>query len=319
MFRLKKCIVFLGIALFFLSGCKETGTSQENNMREVSSEFRGLGRSILTEEEWKESGTLYEDVPVEFQDPVVETVLREMIEKPEGEVYISELQNIHVLSLDGEALGGPDQIDNLNDLSYCYNLQLLRLVSMEVPSLEPLYTLPQLEWIGFWSTSVTEEMLEEIGRLPVLERFFLGTGEFTDWGDLTDGSFLLPLADQLKVLYAQGNIDWNPEVLAQMTKLETLCIEYADDLSFLKRMLELKRLSLYCCTPEDWSPLGFLEQLEYLDIGGNMYTTVEITLDDLRPLEKLDYLSLGYTSINTECSRQEVIDAMPGLTGYHTY
>lgn len=319
MFYFKKNMVFFLIAVLFLSGCKETETGKESSMREVSQEFRGLEESILKKEEWKECSIIYEDGFVKFQDPVVETVLREVIGKPEGEVYISELQDIHSLRLDGDALGGPDQIDNLNDLSYCYNLQSLRFVSTEVPSLEPLYTLPQLEWIGFWSTPVTEEMLEEIGRLPVLERFFLGNGEFTDWGDLTDGSFLLPLADQLKVLYARGGIDWNPEVLGQMTKLETLCIDFAEDLSFLKQMSGLKRLSLYCCTPEDWSSFYSLKDLEYLTINGNMYTTVEIELEDLRPLEKLDYLSLGFTSINTECSYQEVVDALPSLTGYYVY
>lgn len=319
MFYLKKGMVFLGIVALLLSGCKETGTGQESTVREVSSEFRGLKEDILTEEEWKESGAVYVDGPVEFQDATVEGVLRDAIGKPEGEVYISELQDIHELRLDGDALGGADQINNLNDLSHCYNLQSLRLVSVEVPSLEPLYTLPQLEWIGFWSTAVTGEMLEEIGRLPVLERFFLGTGEFTDWGDLTDGSFLLPVADRLTVLYAQGSIDWNPEVLAQMTELETLLIEDTDDLSFLEQMTGLKQLRLYCCTPEDWSPLRFLEDLEYLTIRGNMYTTVEIVLDDLRSLEKLDYLSLAFTSLNTECSYQEVVDALPSLTGFHVY
>lgn len=50
-----------------------------------------------------------------------------------------------------------------------------------------------------------------------------------------------------------------------------------------------------------------------------MYTTVAIKLEDLLSLEKLDYLCLSFTSINTECSYQEVVDALPSLTGYHVH
>ena len=45
---------------------------------------------------------------------------------------------------------------------------------------------------------------------------------------------------------------------------------------------------------------------------------IQVTLNDLMPLTSLDYLALSFTAINKECSRQEVIDALPSLTGYHT-
>lgn len=223
---IKKCVLFMITTALVFAGCIAAETKQENPSREVSAEKR-TSKSGLPVEEWKESNVSYEDMPVEFQDTVVEAVLRDKIGKTEGEVYISELQKVHAISINGE------QPHNLNDLSYCYNLQRLTFSDINIPSLEPIAVLPQLEELSFSvGTNVTEQVLEEIGKLPVLKNIHIGTGEFTNWGKLTDGSFLLPLADQLTELCAMGNIAWNPEVLAQMTKLETLKIENAEDISF---------------------------------------------------------------------------------------
>jgi len=49
--------------------------------------------------DFKESGVVYEDKVMEFKDAVVEEILRNMIGKPEGDVYISDLQEIHQLEI----------------------------------------------------------------------------------------------------------------------------------------------------------------------------------------------------------------------------
>ena len=334
-------MVFLITVVLSLSGC---GTVEEDTS-DVSAEKRLLGRGPglnIERGDLKESGVVFEDGSMEFQDPVVEEMLRNIIGKPEGDVYISELQDIHAIYWRSEShywsnLQSPDgclphisgnespweakQPNSLEDLAYCYNLQWMEFgEGIEVPSLKPLYQLPQLETLSFSGANITEEVLAEIGELPVLNCLELGHYDYvyglgTNWGDITDGSFILPLADQLTSLDAMGGIDWNPEVLAQMTKLERLGIDYADDLSFLEQLTDLKKLSMYCCTPEDWSTLSSLENLEHLEVRGNMYTIIDIELDDLRPLKSLDYLEVAFTSINEEHSRQEIIDAIPSLTG----
>lgn len=336
---MKKWGLFFAIVVFFFIGCGEAAS--ESSTREVSSEFRGFGEvGLLVEEgELKESNVVYEDAPVDFQDAVIEEMLRNMIQKPEGDVYISDLQKIHAIYWRGSYwsnLQSPDgclphvsgcevgpwetkQPESLADLAYCYNLQWMEFGEIDVPSLEPLLELPQLESIGFVYSRVSKEVLEEIGQLSKIKRLELGTGEFTKWGDLTDGSFLLPIARQLEVLYACGDIDWNPQVLAQMTNLKDLDLEKATDLSFLEQMTNLEQLYMYCPDVSDWSPLAFVQNLEFLTIGGNYKVTVEIDLEDLVPLKKLDYLSLAYTTINAEHSYQEVVDALPSLTGFYVY
>uniref|UniRef100_UPI0040569CFB hypothetical protein n=1 Tax=Agathobacter sp. TaxID=2021311 RepID=UPI0040569CFB len=299
----------------------------------------GTGAGLL-EEEWKESGVVYEDAPIEFQDEVIEEMLRNIIGKPEGDVYISELQGIHAIyckssvyfsnlqssngllpTVTGEGImWETKQPENLNDLAYCYNLQWLT-IGFDVPSLVPLYDLPQLETIKFDGDSLDslkKEVLEEIGNLPVLKRLSFAAKDQINVENITEGEFLIPLAERLTTLYAKGGIDWNPEILSQMTELEVLLIDYADDLSFLEYLPNLKKLSLYCCTAKDWSSLGSLENLEYLKIYGNMKMIVDIDLEDLSPLTKLDYLELLFTSINDEYSREEIINELPSLTGLVT-
>lgn len=324
------------IMALFVCGCgapkgNEEALETETKQRSVSSEFQGVGGDI----EWKESGVVFEDGPVTFQDPVTEQMLRNMIGKPEGEVLRSELQEIHGIYWglgsywsnlqfeDRNGIGGREEFlggqpQSLEDFALCDNLQDLSFGSIEVPSLAPLATLTQLERIYFCGSTVTEERLFELALLPELKQLEFCTGEFMDWSGVTDGNFLLPLADRLTSLYAAGSVRWNPEVLAQMTKLDCLLIEDADDLSFLTELTQLKRLVLYTCTADDWSPLAAQQNLEYLVISGNQKMTPGVTLEDLRPLVNLKYLELSFTNVTKEHSRQEIIDALPALTGLYT-
>ena len=382
---MKRYMIFFLVLMLLLTGCGEADTYEE-----VSAQFRGFEEDYgLTKEKWKESGVVFEDRVMKFKDPVIEEMLRNMLGKVEGDVYISDLQDIHAIywvdndfesigyysnlqSENGDIPRGADtegpwetkQPKSLEDLAYCYNLQHISFGRIEIPSLKPLYDLPLLESMGFLyapvteeilqevselsglksitfscgkltsleplcklpqleslefhQTVVTEDVLEDIGKMSALKRLEIGNGEFTSWGHLTDGSFLLPIAGQLTELWAQGGIDWNPEVLAQMTEMENLLIEYADDVSFLEQMPKLKRLWMYCCRPSDWSPLGTLENLEYLDIGGNSRMKVDIELEDLAPLTNLHYLAVTFTSINDEHSRKEILETLPSLTGLVT-
>lgn len=374
---------------FFATACGSSENSGESNGREVSSEIRTevLWASFI---EPKESGMVYEDAPIEFADPVAEEMLRNMIEKPEGEVYISDLQKIHAIYIHSDAgyysdIQSPDssgrvprgkdavgpwetkRIETLEDFKYCYNLQYLMLRNelVEFPSLEPLKELPQLEGIhidtqlseegmkelgeittlkkigfgdielfsleaicnlpqlealDFNETKVNKKVLEDIGKITTLKSLELGTYDpkynlGTNWGELTDGSFLLPIADQLTSFYAAAGIAWNTDVLAQMTNMEKLGINHGTDMSFLEHMPNLRILDTYCCTPEDWKVLEKLEKLEFLDICGNMYVEIEIDLEELQAIPNLDYLSLTFTTINKEYKRDELVEALPNLTG----
>lgn len=100
-----------------------------------------------------------------------------------------------------------------------------------------------------------------------------------------------------------------------MTNLEALSLYYGEDLSFLEKLPKLKWLKLYCCNTKDWSPLSASENLMNLEICGNDKNVTDITLEDLTPLTNLDYLWINFTTINEAYTRDEIIEALPSLTG----
>lgn len=344
-FSKQRVILYLIFGSLLFSGCnkpeKEDASKTEDTSEiqvvsepqtrivadKIPSERARAGLKV-EEGELKESGVTFEDGPVVFEDPVIEEMLRNLLGNPEGEVLRSDLQEIHAIywryDVYWSNLQSPDgllpqeegpwetkQPNTLADLSMCDNLQWMEFGAIEVPSLQPLCSLTQLETIWFEGASVTEEILEELSLLPELKELDIGTED--NWGSITDGSFLLPLADRLIYLGASGKVQWNPEVLAQMTKLEKLRIDNVENISFLTEMPELKELLLYASTTTDWSALETLQNLEELHIIGNMYVTIHVSLDDLRALTGLEYLVLGSTDLQNQNSRQEIIDALPGL------
>ena len=159
--------------------------------------------------------------------------------------------------------------------------------------------------------------MNEIGMISSLKILEMGHKEFTDFSDVTDGSFVLPIADRLVAFYAAGGIDWSPEILAQMTNLESLYLEDATDLSFCEHIPQLKKLYMTGGDVKDWSPIAYLENLEYLYSGGNSRHVVEVDFEALTKLKKLDYLGLTFTTVNREYTFNEIVDAIPSLTGLY--
>lgn len=99
--RKLQVVTMLLLTLFLLSGCSATreSTDPKESVREVSPAFRGFGESglLVNKGELKESRAEFPDTPAEFQDPVVEEMLRNLIGKPEGEVLHSDLKEIHAI------------------------------------------------------------------------------------------------------------------------------------------------------------------------------------------------------------------------------
>lgn len=343
-----RCLAAALVMLLLVSGCggapesgtktgEQVQTEASEQKRTVSAEFEGFGTSGLSEEQLKESGAVFEDGPVEFQDAVTEEMLRNMLGKPDGEVLRSELQQIHAIywrfdkywsnlqKLDGtiaweldEGFWQTKQPASLADFALCDNLQWVEFGLIELPSLEPLLGLTQLEMIAFHGASASEERIDELAALPALKGFEIGSGEDTDWSGITDGSFLLPMADRLVYLVAGGNIDWNPGVLAQMTNLELLCMWPPKDLSFLPELKKLRKLYLCVHDEIDGSPIGALEQLDYLAIVTRRVNITGVTLDDLRPLTSLRCLGLVESELNEQYTREEIIEALPSLEVFYT-
>lgn len=329
----RKKRVFLSTCLFvWLLSC---AGCQESDGREVSGSVNGGFRSsglIVANGDLKDSGVEFEDSIVAFQDPVVEEMLRTIISKPEGDVRRSELQRIHAiywrgqywsdlqsddgkLPKDGTKWYPSGQPETLEDLSWCDNLQWMEFSGITLPSLEPLLGLPQLEYISFYNTDVSPERLAELAQMPALTGLDLDfrntasdhTGATVGPDAAGDGSFILPLADQLTYLEIGHPLTWSPDVLAQLTNLESLNICAPTDLGFLGALKNLRRLCISNCALEDWRGLAQADSLAYL----MLIQCKGYTPEDLSGLTRLEEMIL------VMCpgpSRREIIDAIPSLT-----
>lgn len=337
-----RCALLLLTIWLVFSGCGAKDPA--GTPREVSAEFVSFGQSglLVKEGERKESGASFEDVPVKFQDPVMEQMLRSVVEKPEGDVLPSDLAKIHALywrlgiffsdlqSPDGtcregevvtwEAVGQPE---SLADLALCPNLQWLELCQIEVPSLAPLASLPQLETIQFLNTRLSGERLEELALLPSLTGLEMDLRDIQAPGEplvsddpTTDGSFLLPLAQRLKHLEISGDLRWAGAVLSRMEALEELGITAPKELDFLKEIPNLRKLYIIKGKHKDWSALGEVTSLEQL----HLVMCEGVRLEDLRSLTNLKYLDLTATSLTPlrDSTREKILQALPGLEGLHT-
>lgn len=186
--RIRRLSVLLVILL--LTGCGLSDTPVPPGGGKVSSDtnlgYYALGLRVENGD-LKESSAVFEDGPVEFQDPVIEEMLRTILGKPDGEVLRSELQSMHAiywrsgnrywsnlqsddgkLPKDGSEWYSTGQPQTLADLAYCDNLQWLEIGAIELPPLEPHCSLTQLSHITFGNTTVSAERWEELVRLPAL-------------------------------------------------------------------------------------------------------------------------------------------------------
>ena len=325
------------MAVLLLAGCapaSERTVTSDTNMG-----YYTLGLRVENGD-LKESGAVFEDGPVEFQDPVIEEMLRTILGKPDGEVLRSELQSIHAIywrsgnrywsnlqSPDGKVpkygsewiVSGQPQ--TLADLAYCDNLQWLEIGAIELPSLEPLHSLMQLANISLSNTTVATERWEELVRLPTLTGLELDfrdvaadhTGGTTGADSSGDGSCLLPIAQKLTYLWIDHRFSWDTDVLAQFTNLECLYIDTPKDLSFLESMPKLWDLTISYYDGADWSILGQMPSLRYLEL----FKCKDITLEELAAIEDLEQLVL--VMCEPAYLRQDLIEAIPSLKALKLY
>ena len=339
--RIRRLSVLLVILLLTGCGLSDTpvppGNSQISTKPEASHYMTGLR---VNYGELKESGAVFTDEAVEFQDPVIEEMLRTILGKPDGAVLRSDLQSIHAiywrsgnrywsnlqsddgkLPKDGSEWYSTGQPQTLADLSYCDNLQWLEIGAIELPSLEPLYSLTQLAHVSFNSTIVSAERWEELVRLPALTGLELDfrdvssdhTGGTTGADSSGDGSCLLPIAQKLTYLWIDHRFSWDTDVLAQFTNLECLYIDTPKDLSFLESMPMLWDLTINNHEGADWSILSQMPSLRCLEL----IKCKDITLEELAAIEDLEQLLL--VMCEPTYQRQELIEAIPSLKALKSY
>ncbi len=167
---------------------------------------------------------------VAFDDPVLESVIRRALGKPEGTVYAGELAALTELGTGFDYEQNPPEgsrVKSIEALKYCVNLTILELNFNQITDVSALAGLA-----GLTDLSVGGNQIEDIAPLS----------------GLTNLKWLALFNCRAK--------DYAP--LANLTNLQSLLLEYSSisDLSPLAGLTNLRRLNLKNCMIMDYTTIS---------------------------------------------------------------
>lgn len=270
--------------------------------------------------------------PVSFDNPQIESGVRQALNRPEGNIYQRQLLSIVDLDLSNKKISdlhGIEQLSNLieldlqnnqiRDISNLANLAKLKKLNLKnnlIIDIGPLISLENLEYLNIYSnTTITSiKPIESLGNLrtlilgnvPVGNRpINLSNLERIHYLNLRncgikDVDFLSSLTNLVYLnLHSNSKIQ-TIEPLQNLTNLETLILANMpinDEIVFLSGLDQLKYLNLRNTDLSDISQLSHLVNLEYLNLHSNANIA---SINHIQNLYKLKHLILQNVPVEEE-------------------
>ncbi len=238
---------------------------------------------------------------IDWNDSCMERMVRKALDRPEGDIYESDLEAITVLRMMSNEISMLEDTQGDEKLTGSY-------MEVVLLSLEDLQYFPNLKvlQISNHHELADESILCGEGFRSALE----GLEELTLSDDgISDLSFLEGL-ENLTSLDISGNMIQDIEILSEFTALEQLNIaanEKLNTISPIKDLESLRELKLYGLTEVSPYELCSMTGLTSLDMSGMDLQD----LDFLSGLTQLKELDLGYNDFNN-------IDDLKTLTSLET-
>ncbi|MGZ0086895.1 leucine-rich repeat domain-containing protein [Caldibacillus thermoamylovorans] len=254
-----------------------------------------------------------------IKDKELERVLREVLNKPTGEITENDLGRIKELSILQE------DVHSLEGLQYAKNLTSLRISFTSISDLSPLRNLTKLVSLDLRNNKIKE--IEALSQLVNLEELDLSYNRIEQ---------IDPLATltKLKKLTLSGNKISNIEAFANLKNLQILSlnqnqIRHVDALNQLFMLKELdlgsnqiqeisfERLEMMECLYLNDNPLhsiaslSNMKNLEVLYFNGT-------EVDDISVLSKLKKLKLVSFTMSSDPSENQIVNELlnRGVTIY---
>ena len=256
------------------------------------------------------------DEVIEWVDPGMEYAVRQLLQRPEGDIRVSDLDHITALELYCNSAEGTGSISvNEGTLKHLTDEPVtMTTVTYELPTEIPWIqnTEDLRHFIGLQQLSIGDMSLAPGIHMPPVSLSGLsychGLRVLTISGLETENQEVLMLSN-LAVLSLSGSPLESPELLGQLTTLENLELYRYDlaDLSPLANLHELKTLILSGCRIGSLEPLAQLPELKNLKLDGKaMYPSLE-------PLAemKLEFLSLNCESLPVGTDAYDHLDYAP--------
>jgi Leucine-rich repeat (LRR) protein len=227
---------------------------------------------------------------VEFNDINFENVVRNIINKPSGDVYIGDMNYISSLSAENNSIVSVEGIQYMNNLlclnlsnnliediskiDSCVNLEVLYLDNMKLNQIDFLEVLTNLHRLHIDNNDISDiTVLQNLDKMMVLK--------FNN-NNVTDINPLANLTSLVALEIGANNIV-NIDVLVNMTSLFYLDLRYNQINSFesIRNLYTLTHLYLYGNNTNDYSPTeGYYEKLTHKDFILETGTGEVITFPD---------------------------------------
>ena len=225
-----------------------------------------------------------EIIKVEFEDSNLEEVVREKIDKPDGDLYLSDV--INIIELDARSRG----IESIEGIQYLTKLGELQIQENEISDINPLAGLTNLNWLVFHNNKVSD--ISILADLTNLERLNF------NWNKVSDISILGNLTNLEELSFGNNEVS-DISVLVNLTTLKTLYFSHNEvsDISVLENLTNLERLLFSNNQILDISVLENLTKLVRLYFGNNGVSNISI-LENLTNLEFLLFSNNGVLDIS---------------------
>ena len=245
-----------------------------HTIKAVATDFEGL-RSA-------DSIIVIVDKSISFTDQNLEDKIRLKINKPDGQIYLSDVDTLTVL--DAEDCG----ILEINGLEYCKSLQVLDLsgnIISGISSLSGLLDLRSLN-LNMMVNLIDISPLSGLTNLTSLEMY---------WNQISDISPLDSLVNLVKLDLGYNAVT-DISALSGLTKMEELNLGEnfkISDISALSGMTVMKELLLHLNQINDLSVLSGMSELRLLTLHYNAV----VDISSLSNMTKLKELYLPYNGV----------------------
>jgi len=234
-----------------------------------------------------------EDEIIEIENDILENRIREVVNKPEGAVYLDDIKEIRELHFDPYL---PEhRLNSFTGIEYLVNLEELSFAGYGIKDLSPLTELTNLKSLEFGAWEPTRiDDLSPLGKISSLERLVIGANITSDISPIGNLGNLVEL--RLWRSIPEGDISF----LADLENLIILNIadNRIEDISALSNLKNLRELNLGLNQIYDISALENLINLETLVLGGSHEGVISTgnKIEDISSISSLT--NLGYLTLD---------------------
>lgn len=245
--------------------------------------FRSLFTTLVKGEWFSNSVTQDVDLdsPVCFDDPVLESSIKDYLHINNHDITLREAQAIEKLNLSGKGKAKENVITELSGLEAFSNLKILYLDGNQISDIRALSSLTDLEELHLESNLISNiTPLKRLTDLKTLDIF---------QNTVSDISILRNLSS-LEVLDIRGNIIYDISSIENLSKIKKLYLSdnRITDIVAIRNLRELTYLSLNNNPVSDITSVANMDKLKTFCLSGTQ-------VDDIRILEILP--SLKYIDI----------------------